>query len=218
MSSFDKAHKAGRKTHQERSQPKAREKYGLLEKTKDWKERRDDYHFKEKRLNALAEKARNRNPDEFYFGMIKSRTKDGIHKGTDNHATIYSQDEMKLLRTQDSNYFNMKLVEEGNKIDRLKSSLHMASSGKRTVFVSSKKEGMKKASDIKSNGVGRQMKKVTDEQAEAYTELAQRIKREERLLKLKNQSDLQKQLLGKGRRKKVKGKKGNFVWAKERTK
>lgn len=41
----------------------------------DWKKRRDDFHFKEKRLKALYEKARNRNPDEFYHAMTSSKTK-----------------------------------------------------------------------------------------------------------------------------------------------
>ncbi|EGD79991.1 hypothetical protein PTSG_10269 [Salpingoeca rosetta] len=74
MSSFAKAQKAGRKTHKERSQVSHRRKFGFLEKSKDWKLRREDFHFKQRRLKALAEKARNRNPDEFYFAMVNKRT------------------------------------------------------------------------------------------------------------------------------------------------
>ena len=38
-----------------------------------------DYHFKGKRLKALYEKARNKNPDEYYHAMVKAKTKDGVH-------------------------------------------------------------------------------------------------------------------------------------------
>eukprot|EP00040_Diaphanoeca_grandis_P039198 m.258405 g.258405 ORF g.258405 m.258405 type:complete len:287 (-) comp36539_c0_seq1:194-1054(-) len=124
MSSFKKAIKARRKTHKERSQPAARGRLGLLEKGKDWKKRRDDYHFKERRIKAMYEKARNRNPDEFYFGMIKSKTKDGIHDAK-RDIVGYTMDEMQLLRSQDLGYINLKIVQEQNQVERLKSSLHL---------------------------------------------------------------------------------------------
>ena len=38
-----------------------------------------DFHFKDKRLRALFEKARNKNPDEFYFAMLNAKTKGGKH-------------------------------------------------------------------------------------------------------------------------------------------
>ena len=52
---------------------------GLLEKKKDYLLRSKDYHSKQKRLKALKEKASLKNPDEFYFGMVKSQLKNGIH-------------------------------------------------------------------------------------------------------------------------------------------
>jgi U3 small nucleolar RNA-associated protein 11 len=67
-----------RRNHKERAQPAGRKHLGLLEKHKDYVLRAKDYHRKEKHLQVLREKAAFRNPDEFYFGMIRSRTKVGV--------------------------------------------------------------------------------------------------------------------------------------------
>lgn len=63
-----------RRIHKERSQPKAREKVGFLEKRKDYKVRAEDYHRKEKAIKTLRTKAAFRNPDEFYFKMNSTKT------------------------------------------------------------------------------------------------------------------------------------------------
>ena len=67
------------RTYRERSQPAARHKLGLLEKRKDYKLRAADYHRKQDELQRLREKAALRNPDEFYFGMVHSQVKGGVH-------------------------------------------------------------------------------------------------------------------------------------------
>lgn len=60
--------------HLERGQPYARlQKHSLLEKKKDYKLRAKDYHLKQKRIKALTEKAKSKNEDEFYWGMIRSK-------------------------------------------------------------------------------------------------------------------------------------------------
>ena len=64
-----------KKQHRERGAPAARAKLGLLEKHKDYVKRAKDFHAKEDRIKRLREKAALRNKDEFYFGMISSRTK-----------------------------------------------------------------------------------------------------------------------------------------------
>mmetsp|Transcript_3277 Transcript_3277/g.8062 ORF Transcript_3277/g.8062 Transcript_3277/m.8062 type:complete len:261 (-) Transcript_3277:743-1525(-) len=151
MSSFKKAQKAQRRTHKERSQPARRKKYGLLEKKGDWKKRSEDYHFKEKRLKALYEKARNRNPDEFYHAMAKAKTSGGVHVAT-RSSIEYSHDELKLLKSQDLNYLRSQLRTERNKIDRARESLPLLEAdgeeadgdgllhGKHTIFVDSRKK------------------------------------------------------------------------------
>ena len=61
------------RTYRERSQPKARAKLGILEKKKDYKLRAVDFHRKEDQLKAMKEKASLKNPDEFYFNMVRSK-------------------------------------------------------------------------------------------------------------------------------------------------
>ena len=63
------------RAHQERSQPKARKKFGLLEKAQDYKKRAAAHHRKEKRIQSMKLKAEFKNPDEFYFGMVNTQTK-----------------------------------------------------------------------------------------------------------------------------------------------
>ena len=105
-----------RKTHKERSQPASRKKFGLLEKKSDYKLRARDYRRKQGRLRLLKKKAEYRNPDEFYFSMVNSKTNDGIHKlnDRDNLATVET-DVKQLMRTQDAAYVQTK--QSGNTED-----------------------------------------------------------------------------------------------------
>lgn len=59
----------------ERAQPAHRKRLGHLEKHQDYVKRARDFHSKEDRIQKLREKAAFKNKDEFYFGMIKSKTK-----------------------------------------------------------------------------------------------------------------------------------------------
>ena len=63
-----------KRQHRERSQPANRQRLGLLEKHSDYVKRAKDYHSKEDRIKKLREKAAARNKDEFYFGMVRSKT------------------------------------------------------------------------------------------------------------------------------------------------
>ncbi|KAL6009968.1 U3 small nucleolar RNA-associated protein 11 [Asimina triloba] len=112
-----------RRAHKERSQPQSRKKFGLLEKHKDYVARAQAFHKKEETLRKLKEKAAFRNPDEFYFKMIKTKTVDGIHQ-PESVANKYSHEELMLMKTQDIGYVLQKIQSEKKKIERLSSMLH----------------------------------------------------------------------------------------------
>ncbi len=63
-----------RRNHKERSQLSHRQRFGILEKHKDYVLRARDYHSKQDRIQRLRQKAAERNKDEFYFGMNRERT------------------------------------------------------------------------------------------------------------------------------------------------
>lgn len=99
MSSFKKAFQSRR--HQERSQPLGRQKrFGLLEKKADYKARAGDYHRKQDALNTLHAKAQQRNPDEFYFGMVSTATRNGVHVVPRSHE----HGDLNVLKQQDKAY------------------------------------------------------------------------------------------------------------------
>ena len=54
----------------------------------DYTERAQDYHRKVGKIKNLKRKAAERNPDEFYYGMLKSHTKNGVHQVIPNPALL----------------------------------------------------------------------------------------------------------------------------------
>ncbi|KAI8991043.1 small-subunit processome [Mycotypha africana] len=111
-----------RRNHKERSQIAGRERLGLLEKKKDYLLRAKDYHAKQKKLKAMKEKALFRNPDEFYFKMINTQTKGGVHIQKRNEEL---PDEMvQLMKSQDKEYIKYQRDLSKRKLEKLKASLH----------------------------------------------------------------------------------------------
>uniref|UniRef100_UPI00358E4DD5 probable U3 small nucleolar RNA-associated protein 11 n=1 Tax=Myxine glutinosa TaxID=7769 RepID=UPI00358E4DD5 len=143
MSSFKKATKSFRRIHQERSQPKSRKNLGLLEKKKDYKIRARHWHRKQDLLLALRRKAEEKNPDEFYYKMTSTKLQDGVHETSAAEPTV-TEDQQKLMKTQDICYVQMKCMSEAKKIERLKGELHFLESeeesGRHTFFVDTKDE------------------------------------------------------------------------------
>ena len=103
---------APRPTHRERSQPQSRQKWGLLEKHKDYSLRAADYNLKKRKLATLAQKARDRHPDEFAFGMVSKGSdragKHGRGVGRDGEGTgRLGVEAVKLLKSQDAGYLRV---------------------------------------------------------------------------------------------------------------
>ncbi|KAG1948107.1 probable U3 small nucleolar RNA-associated protein 11 [Pimephales promelas] len=144
MSSFRKASKTKQRDHKERSQLGFRKHLGLLEKKKDYKLRANDYHRKQKTILALRKKAMDKNPDEFNFKMIHNQLQDGVHV-IKPEETVMTDEQKKMMRTQDIRYVEMKRVSEMKKIERMKSELHFLDvneekKNKHVFYVDSKKE------------------------------------------------------------------------------
>ncbi|EEH09796.1 conserved hypothetical protein [Histoplasma capsulatum G186AR] len=98
-----------RRPHRERAQPSSREKWGILEKHKDYTLRARDYNVKKAKLQRLREKARDRNPDEFAFGMMSEKSnRQGRHGARGSEAASnLSHEAIKLLKTQDAGYLRV---------------------------------------------------------------------------------------------------------------
>lgn len=149
MSSLRNAVK--RVTHKERSQPRARNHLGLLEKKKDYKKRAKDYHAKSDLIQRLKIKAAMRNPDEFYFGMKNAEMNaNGKHTKTlqarnkEREAEI-GADAVRIMKDQDLSYIRMQKQKDSKKMERLEQNLHFIESKngdkrKHTVFVDSSEQ------------------------------------------------------------------------------
>lgn len=224
MSSWKNVSKSRARSHKERSQPASRAHLGILEKKKDYKQRAIDFQKKQKTLKLLTQKALDRNPDEFYFNMVKTVKKEGVHQLKDDKE-VYTKDQKKLMFTQDQRYVNMKRSSELKKIERLKSSLHLIDAdgkpqNKHTIFVDSKKEA--KTFDAAKHFhthpalVGRRFNRPTLESLQSgefadidetavqeaaekkrgrYQELKKRIEREKELAVIAQKMERKKQLL-----------------------
>ncbi|CAL8110917.1 unnamed protein product [Orchesella dallaii] len=228
MSSWKNASKAYQKPHRERHQPEARKYLGLLEKKKDYKERADDYNSKKAQLQYLQRKALDKNPDEFYYHMVNSEVKEGVHYDKKKEVTM-STEQVKLMQTQDHRYIASRRVIEDNKVKSLQANLHQLGSdnlNKHTFFVDDEKE-LKKFSltkrldtpaellhrrynrlrntDVTSKNLQALTKdtdtliNVTKLRHKAYKELEQRAGRKKKLATLERKIEIKKILQDKTR-------------------
>jgi U3 small nucleolar RNA-associated protein 11 len=108
-----------RRNHKERAQPIERSKWGLLEKHKDYSLRAKDHNEKRQRLKLLRDKASDRNPDEFHFGMMSARVGKNGKKLGDRGNKQLSQEVVKLLKTQDVGYLRTVLQRTRRERERL---------------------------------------------------------------------------------------------------
>jgi U3 small nucleolar RNA-associated protein 11 len=143
MSTYRKA--APRRTHRERAQPLSRSKFGFLEKKKDYVLRAKDYHKKEEALKILKQKAAFRNKDEFYFGMIQSKTTlKGAHVLARRKDDGHDHETQRLMKTQDANYVQMQQSINKKKIGKLADGIHISDQGttapNHTIFLEEEKQ------------------------------------------------------------------------------
>jgi len=225
-----------RRTHRERAQPAARQKYGLLEKHKDYVERARNFHRKEDRIKALRERATLKNPDEFYFGMLNTETTSGVHlAGTENmkRAKARGKQAEKTMKMQDGNWIMLQASKNKSKIDALKESIHFLETSqeqnpKHTVFVDDEQDMdefdparhfqtlpellPRKFNRPKVDSDGQLMEipnvdatlaDVNHAKQVRYRELRLRMEAQEKLEKMRRETDLGKQMISKGAKRKV---------------
>ncbi|TYJ58731.1 hypothetical protein B9479_000567 [Cryptococcus floricola] len=113
-----------RRNHKERAQPLHRAKLGNLEKHKDYVHRARDYKSKQDRIRKLREIAAFRNKDEFYWGMIKGKTKGGVAIGDRGNEAL-STDVVKLLKTQDMGYVRVQIAKDEKAISKIRAELEV---------------------------------------------------------------------------------------------
>ncbi|KAF2233850.1 U3 small nucleolar RNA-associated protein 11 [Viridothelium virens] len=129
MSSMWRNSAGQRRNHKERAQPIEREKHGLLEKHKDYSLRAADFASKKRRLRALRQKAAMRNPDEFSFAMLSSRTDGRGVRIADRGNRPLSQDVVKLLKTQDIGYVRTMLQKTRKERERAEQEVQILEGG-----------------------------------------------------------------------------------------
>ncbi|KAK6002905.1 hypothetical protein QM012_001655 [Aureobasidium pullulans] len=132
-----------RRNHKERAQPLERQKWGLLEKHKDYSLRAKDHNEKKRRLKVLREKAAQRNPDEFAFGMITRTTKKGVQqstRGKDNGSQApMNMDIVKLLKTQDAGYLQTVLQQTRRAREKIEKQVVLMTTGVDASSISKRK-------------------------------------------------------------------------------
>lgn len=143
-----------RRNHRERGQPIERAaRFGILEKHKDYSLRSKNHNENKKRLKILRQKAAERNPDEFSYGMLSSQSRKG-RKLADRQNPVLGHDAVKLLKSQDAGYVTTMLQKTKRARARLEqefvlsqdpsaevqSALSNQGKGSHTVFVNNKEE------------------------------------------------------------------------------
>ncbi|OQO11745.1 hypothetical protein B0A48_03472 [Cryoendolithus antarcticus] len=127
-----------RRNHKERAQPAERQKWGILEKHKDYSLRAKDHNLKKRKLSALKSKAADRNEDEFYFGMMSSQSRNGVKvakRGEENSGgggKTLNMDVVRLMKTQDVGYLRTVLQATRREMEGLEKEVRGQEVGVRT--------------------------------------------------------------------------------------
>lgn len=93
---------------------------------KDYSLRAKDYNLKKQKLKRLREKAHDRNPDEFAYGMLSEQSaRQGKHGARDSEASSLSHDTVKLLKTQDAGYLRTVGERVRREVERLEKEVQL---------------------------------------------------------------------------------------------
>lgn len=243
-------HDVQKKQHRERSQLTSRSRYGFLEKHKDYVKRAQDFHRKQSTLKVLREKAKERNPDEYYHAMHSRKTDaKGLlisSRHGDEEDESLSMDQVKLLKTQDSNYVRTLRQIELKKLEKGAKQLMFKSSGNHTIFVDFREKmnefTPEKFFNTTSEMVNRSENRLTKDQLaqdisnnrnassimpkesldkkklKKFKQVKQHLQRETQLKQVQQRMDAQRELLKKGSKKKIVDSSGkiSFKWKKQR--
>merc|ERR1719330_1579862 len=133
---------------------------------KDYVKRAKDYNRKQKELQNLQRKAFFRNQEEFNFGMIKRRMKNGKVVERPTHLT---PDELKLMDTQDTRYVGMREQIDKKAIAKQAEQLHFLGAekpNKHTLFIDEdelvQSASTTDSSSSSSSSTGRKRKKLEE--------------------------------------------------------
>ncbi|KAK5170873.1 uncharacterized protein LTR77_004017 [Saxophila tyrrhenica] len=108
-----------RRNHRERAQPLERQKWGILEKPKDYKLRAADHKVKKRKIKTLQQKAAERNDDEFYFGMMSNQSQGGVKVAQRGNNKVLGEEVVKLMKTQDVGYLRTVLQQTRRERERV---------------------------------------------------------------------------------------------------
>ncbi|OII74504.1 uncharacterized protein cubi_00057 [Cryptosporidium ubiquitum] len=230
-------HSIHRRVHLERATPVNRLRFGILERKKDYKIRAKRYHEKENLLKSLSEKARTRNPDEFDFGMVKSRLENGRYKKIGSelpNGGLTSPEERKLAESQNLTYVNFRKSIDDKKIERMEKELTLFGQNMQRSHLffddeheqpeanlQKNKSDTKKVKGLASISNSENLSnEIVKNITKSYKILNDTIARSKNLDKVSKHLELQKNLKSKGKKKKVINKDGNteFVWYPKRKK
>lgn len=128
-----------RRPHKERSQIQSRQKWGLLEKHKDYSLRAKDYNQKKAKLNILSQKSKERHPDEFAFGMLSAGSSAQGKHGRRGDENRLSHDAVQLLKTQDAGYLRTTAARTRKEIEKVREEVGMDRAGKKGFVASTNK-------------------------------------------------------------------------------
>lgn len=243
-------HNVQKKQHRERSQLTGRSRLGFLEKHKDYVKRAQDYHKKDNTLKILRGKAKERNPDEYYHAMTSRKVdQSGLlftSRRSNKEDSTLTMDQVKLLKTQDSNYVRTLRQMEKGKLEKKSKELMFESDGKHTIFVDDRKEMenfrpeeyfntttemlsrrenrltrdqlMSDSLSNKDPSIIMPKESLNKKKLKTFKRVKNHLERESQLKSVQQRMDLQREVMKKGSKKKITGPNGktSFQWKKQR--